>query len=293
MTYLITGATGNIGSLVVELLLARGIRPRILVRDLDKARARFGDRVDVARGDLEDARSLTPALAGADAIFLVNSGPELAARDGAAAAAAKSAGVKQLVKLSTNDAREQIGTGVWHAQGEAAVRASGIPFTFVQPSGFMVNALWWAPSIKASGMVRSPTGDGRIPFIHSADIAAVVVAALTTRDHLGASLDITGPEALSYAQMVAKMTADLPGHLRRRGPTATAGDRRPRAAGRGARLDLARHPRRTPGRRHDRSAARPGARADRLRSLGPGERGGLSLNGAARPGRPARITPAC
>src|SRR5580692_5975989 len=113
MTYLITGATGNIGSLVEELL-ARGIRPRILVRDLDKARARFGDRVDVARGDLEDARSLTPALAGADALFLVNSGPELAARDGAAAAAAKSAGVKQLVKLSTNDAREQIGTGVWH-----------------------------------------------------------------------------------------------------------------------------------------------------------------------------------
>ncbi len=205
MTYLITGATGNIGSLVVEQLLARGIRPRILVRDLAKARARFGDRVDVARGDLEDARSLTPALAGADALFLVNSGPELAARDGAAAAAAKSAGVKQLVKLSTNDAREQIGTGVWHAQGEAAVRASGIPFTFVQPSGFMVNALWWAPSIKAAGIVRSPTGDGRIPFIHSADIAAVAVAALTTRDHLGASLDITGPEALSYAQMVAKI----------------------------------------------------------------------------------------
>src|ERR1700722_11465841 len=79
MTYLITGATGNIGSLVVEELLARGIRPRVLVRDLDKARARFGDRVDVARGDLEDAGSLMPALAGADALFLVNSGPELAA----------------------------------------------------------------------------------------------------------------------------------------------------------------------------------------------------------------------
>jgi uncharacterized protein YbjT (DUF2867 family) len=205
MTYLITGATGNIGSLVVELLLARGIRPRILARDLDKAPARFGDRVDVARGDLEDARSLAPALAGADALFLVNSGPDLGARDGAAATAAKAAGVKHLVKLSTNDARDQTGTGVWHAQGEAAVRASGIPFTFVQPSGFMVNALWWAPSIKATGIVRSPTGDGRIPFIHSADIAAVVVAALTTRDHLGASLNITGPEALSYAQMVAKI----------------------------------------------------------------------------------------
>lgn len=205
MTYLITGATGNIGSLVVEQLLARGIRPRVLARDVDKARARFGERVDIARGDLEDAHSLTPALAGADALFLVNSGPELAARDGAAAGAAQAAGVRHLVKLSTNDARDQIGTGLWHAQGEAAVRASGIPFTFVQPSGFMVNALWWAPSIKAAGMVRSPTGEGRIPFIHSADIAAVAVAALTGREHLGASLNITGPEALSYPQMIAKI----------------------------------------------------------------------------------------
>jgi uncharacterized protein YbjT (DUF2867 family) len=206
MTYLITGATGNIGSLVVERLLTRGSRPRIFVRDAVKARARYGDGVDIFVGDLTDSTTLTPALAGTDAILLINSGHELAARDDAAAQAAKRAGVKHLVKLSSYDALEQnVGTGVWHARGEGAVRASGVPFTFVQPSGFMSNALYWAGSIKNDRVVRSATGDGRIPFIHSDDIADVVTQALTTGDHVGASLAITGPEALSYAEMAAKI----------------------------------------------------------------------------------------
>jgi uncharacterized protein YbjT (DUF2867 family) len=206
MNYLITGATGNIGSLVVERLLERGDRPRIFVRDPEKARARYGDRVDIVVGDLADAKTLPEAFAGVDEILLVNSGHDLAARDEAAAKAAKRAGVRHLVKLSSIDALEQnVGTGVWHARGEAAIRASGIAFTFVQPSGFMVNALWWAKSIKAEGVVRASTGDGRIPFIHSDDIADVATKALTTREYDGVSLPITGPEALSYAEMAAKI----------------------------------------------------------------------------------------
>ena len=118
MGYLITGATGNVGSLVVERLIARGDRPRIFVRDAVKARARYGDRVDVFTGDLAEAKTLMPALAGADTILLVNSGPELAALDELAAKTAQAAGVKHLVKLSSYDAREQnVGTGVWHAAG--------------------------------------------------------------------------------------------------------------------------------------------------------------------------------
>ena len=215
MVYLITGATGNVGSLVVERLIARGDRPRVFVRNAEKARARYGESVDVFTGDLADAETLRPALAGADALFLVNSGPELAAFDELAAKAAKDAGVRHLVKLSSYDAREQnVGTGVWHAAGEAAIRATGIPFTFVQPSGFMVNALWWAPSIKAEGVVRSATGEGRIPFIHSDDMADIAVKALTMPDYIGESLPITGPEALSYADMTAKIGAAIGRTLR-------------------------------------------------------------------------------
>jgi uncharacterized protein YbjT (DUF2867 family) len=135
MVYLITGATGNVGSLVVERLIARGDRPSVFARDPEKARARYGDRVDVLVGDLADAAALKRALTGADALLLVSSGPELAAR---------AAGVKHLVKLSSYDTREQnIGTGVWHAHGESAIRASGIPVTFIQPSGFMSNAFFF------------------------------------------------------------------------------------------------------------------------------------------------------
>jgi uncharacterized protein YbjT (DUF2867 family) len=210
MNYLITGATGNIGSLVVERLLERGDRPRIFVRDVGKARARYGDRVDVAVGDLAETATLSAALAGIDALFLVNSGHDLDVRDAAAAKAAKAAGVRHLVKLSSIDAREQnVGTGVWHARGEAAIVASGIAFTFVQPSGFMVNALWWARSIKTEGVVVASTADGRIPFIHSDDIAAVATKALTTRGYDGESLPITGPEALTYAEMAAKIGAAI------------------------------------------------------------------------------------
>jgi uncharacterized protein YbjT (DUF2867 family) len=166
--------------------------------------------VDVFTGDLADTATLQPALEGAGAILLINSGPGLADRDEAAARAAKTAGVRRLVKLSSIDAREQnVGTGVWHARGESAIRATGIAFAFVQPSGFMVNALYWARSIKAEGVVRSSTGEGRIPFIHSADIADVATKALTTHEYEGESLPITGPEALSYAEMTAKIAAAI------------------------------------------------------------------------------------
>jgi uncharacterized protein YbjT (DUF2867 family) len=205
VVYVITGATGNVGSLVAQRLIEVGVRPRVFVRDPNKARALYGDRADVVIGDLADAVAMKAALTGVDKVFLVNSGHELAARDEIAAKAAKLAGVKHLVKLSSYDARPNVGTGVWHARGEFAIRVSGIPFTFVQASGFMSNALFWARSIEAEGVVRTSTGDGKIPFIHSQDIADVATRALTSQLYNGESLPITGPEALSYAEMAAKI----------------------------------------------------------------------------------------
>jgi len=206
MTYLITGATGDVGSRVVECLLQRGDRPRVFVREEKRARSRFGDRVDVFVGDLADPASLKTALDGVEVLFLVNTGPQIPVQDEGAAKVAKAAGVKHLVKLSSMDVQQGLAIGAWHERGEAAIRASGIPFTFVQPTGFMSNLLAWAPSIKAEGVVRSSTGDGRRAFIHSDDIAAVATKVLTTREHGGESLPITGPEALSFAEATAKLS---------------------------------------------------------------------------------------
>ncbi len=207
MTYLITGATGDVGSKVTELLIQCGDRPRVFVRDAQKARSRMGDQVDVFVGDLGDAMALRGALEGIDELFLVNSGPHIPARDEIAAKAAEAAGVQHLVKLSTMDVGQELAIGMWHQRGEAAIRASGIPFTFVQPTGFMSNLLAWAASIRSDGVVRASTGDGRRAFIHSDDIAAVVVQALTTREHHGQVLPITGPEAFSFAEVTAKIGA--------------------------------------------------------------------------------------
>lgn len=209
MTYLITGATGDVGSKVVTCLLERGDRPRIFVRDADKARLCFGDDVDLCVGDLGDVPSLRAALEGVDKLFLINSGPQILVRDEIAARAAKAAGVRHLVKLSSMDVQQGLAIGAWHEQGEAAIRASGIPFTFVQPTGFMANLLAWARSIKAEGMVRASTGDGRRAFIHSSDIAEVATKVLTTSGWEGKSLPITGPEALTFGEVTTRIGAAI------------------------------------------------------------------------------------
>ncbi len=209
MAYLVTGATGDVGSRVVQQLIQLGERPRVFVRDASRARARFADRVDICVGDLADNASLRAALEGAHALFLVNSGFIIPERDRAAAQAARTAGVEHLVKLSSMDVEQGLAIGAWHERGEAAIRASGIPFTFVQPTGFMSNLLAWSTSIRTEGIVRASTGDGRRAFIHSDDIAAVVTKALTTRDFDGESLPITGPQALNFAEATAIIGAAI------------------------------------------------------------------------------------
>ena len=214
MRYLITGATGDVGSRVVKLLLERGERPRAFVRDVEKARKMLGDRVDLVTGDLSNPATLKPALEEQDALFLVNTGPEIPARDEAAAGAAKDAGVKHLVKLSSLDVEQGLAIGAWHEQGEAAIRAAGIAFTFIRPTGFMSNLLAWAHSIRTEGVVRSSTADGTRAFIHSDDIAAVAVQALIRGQYEGQSLPITGPEALSFPEVTARIGAAIGKQLR-------------------------------------------------------------------------------
>jgi uncharacterized protein YbjT (DUF2867 family) len=202
MTCLITGATGNVGSLVTERLLDRAERPAVFVRDRKKAERLFGDRVEIRVGDLAD---ISGALADVSELFLLNSGPELEVHDRAAALAAKAAGVRHVVKLSTLDVSTGIGTGPWHARGEEAIRESGVAFTFLRSSAFMSNALGWAYSIEREGILRTSTGHGKIAFIHPGDIADVAVKALSTRDHDGETLVITGPRALTYAEMASQI----------------------------------------------------------------------------------------
>jgi uncharacterized protein YbjT (DUF2867 family) len=203
MTYLITGATGEVGSRVVRQLLERNTRLRVLVRSEEKARSLFGDRVDVCVGDLAAPDSVRGAIHGADTVFLVNVGPAIPERDKAAAMICKEVGVRRIIKLSSLDVEHGLAIGAWHEKGEAAIRTTGIPFTFVRPTGFMSNLLGWAHSIRTEGVVRSSTADGRRPFIHSEDIASVCLAALVNDEYSGEVLPITGPESLTFGEVTA------------------------------------------------------------------------------------------
>jgi uncharacterized protein YbjT (DUF2867 family) len=78
----------------------------------------------------------------------------------------------------------------------------------------MVNALAWASSIKARGIVNAATGVGKIAFIHPRDIADVATMALTTESYAGESLAISGPTALSYQEMTATIGAVIGKSLR-------------------------------------------------------------------------------
>lgn len=198
MTNLTTGATGDVGSRVVRQLIERNIRPRILVRSAEKAHALFGRKPEVCVGDLAVPATTRSAMKGAETLFLVNVGPQIPQRDEAVAAIAREEGVRRIVKLSSLDVEQGLAIGAWHEKGEDAIRASGVPFTFVRPSGFMTNLLAWAHSIKTEGIVRSSTGGGGRPFIHSEDIAAVSVAALFGEEYAGQILSITGPRSLTF-----------------------------------------------------------------------------------------------
>jgi uncharacterized protein YbjT (DUF2867 family) len=209
MTYLITGATGDVGARVVWQLIARNIRPRILVRSAEKAHSVFGQAAEIRVGDLANPETTRSAMKGVHTLFLVNVGPEIPQRDEAVATIAREEDVRRIVKLSSLDVEQGLAIGAWHEKGEAAIRASGVAFTFVRPTGFMTNLLAWAPSIKTEGIVRSSTGNGRRPFIHSEDIAAVSVAALLDGEYAGRILSITGPRSLTFGdatQVIAHAT---------------------------------------------------------------------------------------
>lgn len=202
MKFCVTGATGNIGSVVTKRLLDVGETPCVLVRDARKARKLLGNRVEIRVGDLAGSRSdLTDVFQGCDSLFLINTGPNLGERDRDCALAARDAGVQHLVKLSTLDVKSGVGTGPWHARGEKAIRESGVRYTFIQSSAFVSNALNWADLIRNGGGLSSSTGEGKIAFIHTGDIADVVVSILTGRETRDHSPVITGPAALSYKKM--------------------------------------------------------------------------------------------
>jgi uncharacterized protein YbjT (DUF2867 family) len=210
---LVTGATGNVGSELVRALAARGEAVRALARNPE--RAAFPRAVEVAPGDLESPGSLTVALTSASKVFLL--GGFTAMTD--ILRGLSGAGAGHVVLLTSRCViggnPENAVTRRW-LEAEAAVRASGVPWTILRPSGFHSNALRWLPQLRQGDVVSAPWPGVPIAAIDPADIAAVAAAALTEPGYQGTALTLSGPQPLTPGDQVSTIARVLQRPLRYR-----------------------------------------------------------------------------
>jgi uncharacterized protein YbjT (DUF2867 family) len=208
---LVTGATGNVGGELARQLAGANQQVRALVRR--ESRNALPPDVEAVIGDLNRPETLDMALAGARGVFLLGGYFDMPA----VLAEIRRSGVERVVLLSS---RSVVGgnpdnaiVSMWMAS-EDAVRSSGVSWTILQPSGFMSNALRWAPQICAGDMVRAPFANAPIAAIDPYDIAAVAAVALTSDGSESCSYLLTGPEALLPADQVRTLAATLGRDLR-------------------------------------------------------------------------------
>ena len=198
---LITGATGHIGKELIPILLETGQPIRVLVRDERKV-AHLDACVERVVGDLDKPETLVPAVKNVERIFLVTYETR---QDINVIEAAKRAGVRQIVKLSTLEATDhKIQVGKWHYEREELIRASGLDWTFLRPGMFMSNSIeWWADSIKGQGSVFFPGGKkGKVAPVDPRDVARVAALALTQPGHSEQAYELTGSELFTIGEMV-------------------------------------------------------------------------------------------
>jgi len=209
--FLVVGATGNVGSEVVGALARDGQQVRALVRD--PAKALLPDGVEVVTGDLDAPADLAPALRGVHGVFLLPGYKDMPGL----LAEVREAGVERVVLLSGGSA----GTGdltnavsAYMIRSEAAVKESGLPWTFIRPSAFMANALRWLPQLRVGDTVEVPFATLRTAVIDPYDIGTVAAAALTGDGHAGVIYRPTGPEALLPEEQLAILGREIGRELR-------------------------------------------------------------------------------
>ena len=206
---LVIGGRSKIGAALIGELLGRGQQVRALVRAGEPTGSVPG-AAEAVTGDLADEGSLVTAMAGVEKVFLLTSPhPDAVSWHRHAIDAARRTQVQLLVRSSILGAdrespAEFIGA---HTTCDRYLEDSGLPFVIVRPNLFLQNIPESTiPSIDASGTFYADAGEARISMVDTRDVAAVASRALTEPGHAGAHYDVTGPEALSYAAVAAKLT---------------------------------------------------------------------------------------
>ncbi len=210
----VTGATGNVGSILIPKLIAMGATVRALVRDESKAQGLKDQGVEVVSGDLDKPETLEAAFSGVDKVFLITApNPNQVTQARKAIAAAKRAGSPHIVRLSagafnTTDHSPSRVTRQ-HAEIDAELKASGLPYTLLKPHNFMQNTLMLAQTVASDGAVYIPMKEGKLGMIDVRDIVDVAAKVLAEDGHEGKTYALTGPASISYHDVAAGLSKAL------------------------------------------------------------------------------------
>ncbi|PZU07228.1 SDR family oxidoreductase [Sphingomonas sp.] len=208
--YAVTGASGQLGRLVIEALLGRIEPGKIvaLVRDPARVADLSARGVIVRAFDYDEAGTLAPALAGVERLLLISSSEvgKRVAQHAAVIEAAKTAGVSAIAYTSILRADSSpLGLAVEHRATEAAIRASGMPYALLRNGWYIENYTMSAAASIEHGAVIGSTGEGRISAAARRDYAEAAARVLTDAAMTSQVYELAGDESFTLADYAAAL----------------------------------------------------------------------------------------
>lgn len=212
---LVTGASGQLGQMVVEALLQAGLTNLIATTRQPEKLAHFATRgVEVRTADFNQPETLVSAFTGATRLLLISTG-DVGSRipqHQAAIAAAQAAGVQHIIYTSTpNPDHSPSLVAPEHAATEQLIRASGLTYTFLRNNLYAENLFHNLPPALKAGVLLGCAGDGKAAYVHRSDCAKAAAGALLQAEKFSnVALDISGPIAYTYSEL-AELVANITG----------------------------------------------------------------------------------
>jgi NAD(P)H dehydrogenase (quinone) len=207
----VTGATGQLGHLVIKALLRKVPASTIVaaVRNVEKAKDIAALGVQVRQADYDKPDTWDAALKGADRVLLISASEigKRAKQHRAVIDAAKRAGVKLLAYTSILHAdTSPLGLAAEHRETEAMIRASGVPSVLLRHSWYTENYTAGIPNALAHGAVYGCAGDGRVSSATRADYAEADVAVLTADNQAGKIYELAGDTSYTLTELAAEIS---------------------------------------------------------------------------------------